>query len=134
MRRPATAADLPRLVAIRAAAGGDALSDPALVSDGDLRRLTAIGAAAVWDDAGEIAGFAAVDGDRIHLLVDPARRSRGIGRDLLAWSCAMLCAAGHGAARIALAPGSSAERHYRAAGWEAAGCSVTGGAVLKKPC
>ena len=51
MRRPATAADLPRLVAIRAAAGGDALSDPALVSDGDLRRLTAIGAAAVWDDA-----------------------------------------------------------------------------------
>lgn len=131
MRRAAAAADLPRLLAIRDAAGDGALSDPALLTD--LRGLIANGAAMVWDEAGDIAGFAAVDGDTIHLLVDPARRDRGIGRDLLAWACGAVRDSGHRAAIVALAPNGSAERHYRAAGWQTAGRSATGGAVLKKP-
>ncbi len=133
MRRPAAAADLPRLLAIRDAAGDDALSDPALLTEDGLRRLAGEGAAIVWDEAGEIAGFAAVDRDRVHLLVDPARRDRGIGRDLLAWACGAVRDGGHGIATVALAPNGSAERHYRAAGWEAAGCSATGGLILRKP-
>lgn len=131
MRRAAAAADLPRLLAIRDAAGDDALSDPARLTD--LRGQIAGGAVMVWDEAGDIAGFTAVDGDTIHLLVDPTLRDRGIGRDLLAWACGAVRDGGHGAATIALAPNSCAERHYRAAGWQTAGRSATGGAVLKKP-
>lgn len=132
MLRSAEAADLARLVAIRDGAGEDALSDPALISDDMLRRLVAGGAATVWDDDG-VAGFASVDGGHIHLLVDSAQRSRGVGRALLAWACAAVKEAGHAAAVVMLAPGATAERHYRAAGWADAGRGASGAMVLKKP-
>jgi GNAT superfamily N-acetyltransferase len=133
MLRPAVAADLPRLVAIRARADADALSDPAAAIDGALRRLIAAGAATVWDEAGTIAGFAAVGEGAVHLLVDPAQRSRGVGRALLAWACGAAKEAGYAQATLALPPGGTAERHYRAAGWSDAGPSASGGLVLKKP-
>jgi GNAT superfamily N-acetyltransferase len=133
MLRPAVVADLPALLAIRDRAEGDALSDPELAGEADLRRLIATGAVTVSAQADEIAGFAAVDGDCIHLLVDTTQRSRGIGRDLLAAACAAVAASGHGAATIALPAGAAAERHYRAAGWQATGQTPAGGMVLKKP-
>lgn len=133
MLRPAMPADLPALLAIRDGAGADALSDPALVVEGDLRRLVAAGAVGVWEDSGAVVGFAAVDGDAVRLLVDNAARGGGIGRDLLAWACDAVRTAGGAAATVALAPGSTAGRYYRAAGWVEAGTSSTGGAVLKKP-
>jgi len=132
MLRPAVAADLPALAAIRDRAGADALSDPALITEADLSRLVAAGRVMVADEAGLIAGFAAADSDHIHLLVDTAQRSRGIGRNLLAWACDAVRQAGHAAAILTLAVGSTAERHYRAAGWVEIGRSA-GGAVLKKP-
>jgi GNAT superfamily N-acetyltransferase len=133
MLRPAAPADLPRLVAIRDGSDAGALSDPALAADDALRRLIAAGAATVWDEAGSIAGFAAVDAGAIHLLVDPAQRNRGVGRALLAWACGAAKEAGHARATVALAPGGTAERHYRVAGRSAAGTSPSGGLVLKKP-
>jgi GNAT superfamily N-acetyltransferase len=133
MLRPAVPADLPALLAIRDAAGVDALSDPALVIEADLRRLIAAGSVNVWDEAGEIAGFAAVDEETIHLLVNTVARGKGGGRELLATACAALMAAGHIAATLTLAPGGTAERHYSAAGWLAAGETPMGGTVLKKP-
>jgi GNAT superfamily N-acetyltransferase len=133
MLRPAVAADLPRLVAIRDGAGPDALSDPALVGEEELRRLIAAGAVSVWDEDGEPGGFAATDGGAIHLLVDTAARGRGAGRELLAASCAAVAQAGHAAATLSLAPDAAAERHYRAAGWNVAGRTAAGGVVLNKP-
>ena len=133
MRRAAVPADLPPLLAIRDGAGADALSDPALVTQAALRRLIAAGAVSVWDEEGRVVGFSAVDGEAIHLLVDPDARGRGIGRELLASACAALERAGHAAATLALAPGGTAERHYRAAGWSEARRLATGGVVLKKP-
>jgi GNAT superfamily N-acetyltransferase len=134
MLRPAAQADLPTLVAIRDRAGADALSDPALVTEADLHRLIAAGAVMVADETGSIVGFAGIDGDRIHLLVDTARRSKGIGRALLAWACAAVCEAGHNAATLTLAAENTAERHYHAVGWGEIGRSPAGGVVLKKPC
>jgi len=133
MLRPAVAADLPRLAAIRDGSGDDALSDPELVGEALLRRLIAAGAARVWDDEGAVAGFAAVDGGVVHLLVDAAQRSRGVGRALLAWACVAAKEAGHADAVLMLSPGGTGERHYRAAGWMDAGSSASGGLVLKKP-
>jgi GNAT superfamily N-acetyltransferase len=133
MLRPAVPADLARLVAIRDGSGDDALSDPVLASDDTLRRLIAADAIMVWDDEGAIAGFAAVDGDKIHLLVDAMQRSRGVGRALLAWACGAAKEAGHTEAILTLAPGATAERHYRAAGWVDAGHGASAGLVLKKP-
>jgi len=133
MLRPAVPADLPRLAAIRARADGGALSDPALLSDEILRRFVASGAVMVWEDERTIAGFAAVEDGAIHLLVDPAQRSRGVGRALLAWACSVAQEAGHAEAILALPPGGAAERHYRAAGWIDAGPSASRGLVLKKP-
>ena len=134
MLRPAVPADLPALLAICDHAEADALSDPALVVEVDLYQLIAAGAVTIADEAGEIAGFAAIDGDHIHLLVDTAQRSKGIGRALLAWACDAVRAAGHAAVILTLSGESTAERHYRAAGWTEIGRSSSGGVVLKKPC
>jgi GNAT superfamily N-acetyltransferase len=132
MLRPAVADDVPALLAIRDRSGADALSDPARIDEALLRWLIDSAAAVVWDEKG-IAGFAATDGAAIHLLVDTARRGGGIGRALLDWACDAVRAAGHVAAVVTLAPGSTAERHYRAAGWVEAGGDRTGEVILKKP-
>jgi len=132
MLRPAIPADLARLLQIRDAAGADAMSDPALLGAAELSGLIAAGRVTAWDDGG-IVGFAALDGDAIRLLVDTAARGRGVGRELLAASLARLKVAGHRAATLALAPGGTAERHYRAAGWRLAGVAEGGGRILQKP-
>ena len=131
--RLATAADLSALLALRDAAGVDALSDPVLLTEGLLRRLVTAQALTVWDEAGEVVGFAALDGGAICLLVRADQRSKGIGRKLLAKGCAALKAAGHTTGTVTLAAGSTAERHYRAAGWDETSRTATGGVVLKKP-
>jgi GNAT superfamily N-acetyltransferase len=130
MLRPAVPADLAALLAIRDAAGPDALSDPALVTED---RLIAAEPLMVCDDAGRVVGFAAVDCAAIHLLVDSSARGTGIGRELLAAASAAIKNAGHSAATLTLTPGSTAERHYRAAGWSRTGQTRAGGTILKKP-
>ncbi|HZK90149.1 MAG TPA: GNAT family N-acetyltransferase [Stellaceae bacterium] len=133
MLRPAVPADLRCLAAIRDASGADALSDPALVADAELRRLVGAGAVAVWEEDGEIAGFGAADSAAIHLLVAAGARGKGVGRILLADCCARLKQAGYATATLSLGAGGTAARHYRAAGWTEAGRSPAGGVVLQKP-
>ncbi len=133
MLRPAVPADLARLLAIRDAAGADALSDPALVDDAALNRLVAAGAITVWDEDAVIAGFAAIDGNAIHLLVDTTHRGKGVGRDLLADACARVGDRGHAGATLAIATGGTAQRHYLAAGWTIDRREAGGRLVLQKP-
>ncbi|HEU0219143.1 MAG TPA: GNAT family N-acetyltransferase [Stellaceae bacterium] len=132
MLRPAIAADLPALVAIRDHSGADALSDPARVHEALLCRLIDSAAVVAWDDEG-VSGFAATDGAVVHLLVDSALRGGGIGRALLDWACAAVREAGHAAAIVTLTPGSTAERHYRAAGWVSIEAGAEGHRVFQKP-
>jgi len=132
MRRPAVPDDLPALLGLCEAAGRDALSDPALVTEVLLRRLIAVGTVMVQEEDGVVVGFAVLDSGAVHLLVDPAQRSKGIGRELLSAACAALKETGHPVAILTLAPGSAAERHYRAAGWTETGKSPKGGLVIKK--
>ena len=120
-------------MAIRDASGPDALSDPALLDANGLAQMIAAEAVTVCDDGATVAGFAAVDGAAIHLLVSPAARGKGIGRELLADACARIRRQGHTAALLSPAPGGEAARHYRAAGWMEAGRTGSGGLVLKKP-
>jgi GNAT superfamily N-acetyltransferase len=133
MLRPAVPADLTRLLEIRDDSAADALSDPALVSEADLASLIGAGAVLVWEGDGRVVGFAATSGGTIHLLVNSAHRGKGGGRELLEAACTRLRKAGYSTASLTLAPDSSAERHYRAAGWTLAGQSPRGGVVLQKP-
>ncbi len=132
MLRSAVLADLPVLLAIRDRSGPDALSDPRLVTEPDLRRWIAASAIVVSDEGGEVAGFAATEKGTLHLLVDATARGKGIGRDLLADACRAIEKGGHAAATLSLASRGTAERHYRAAGWIEAGRTATGGLVLKR--
>jgi GNAT superfamily N-acetyltransferase len=133
MLRPAVLADIPRLLAIRDAAGADALSDPALIGETELTPLTAGGAVTVWQDGEQIVGFAATDGGALHLLVESTARGRGVGRFLLRSATTAIWLAGHRSATVSLPPNSDAERYYRADDWIAAGPSASGGIVLQKP-
>ncbi|HVH81219.1 MAG TPA: GNAT family N-acetyltransferase, partial [Stellaceae bacterium] len=116
-------------LALRDRSGADALSDPSLATEHLLHWLVP-GAVMVWEKEA-IAGFAAINGDKVYLLVDPAQRSKGIGRALLAWACNAIRDAGYGPPILTLAAGSTAERHYRAAGWREVGRTPTGGVILK---
>ena len=131
MLRPAVAADVPALLAIRDRSSADALSDPARMDEPLLRRLVDGGTTVVWEEGG-IAGFAVTDGAAIHLLVDSTRRGGGIGRALLDWAREVVRRGGHAAAIVTLAPGGGAERHYRDAGWVEVGGTARE-LILRKP-
>jgi ribosomal protein S18 acetylase RimI-like enzyme len=136
MIRPATPADLPRILAIRDASGESSLSDPRTVTEGDTRRHIEAAELWVWQvEGGPVAGFAAGDrrdGSLWALLVAPGYEGKGIGRALLQAVCDMLRQAGQGMATVRIAPGTIAERHYRGAGWTASGRSQKGELIFRK--
>ncbi|MGE0716034.1 MAG: N-acetyltransferase family protein [Alphaproteobacteria bacterium] len=118
--RPATAADIPDIWRIRMAVTENLLSDPGKVTRADADRVIADDAMWVWDEAGEIQGFSAVDtrdGSVWALFVAPGHDGRGIGRALLARACQRIRAAGWGTATLSTGAGTRAEGFYRKAGW-----------------
>jgi len=125
MLREATPRDIPRLQEIRGAVRENVLSNPALVTLGDYEaHILGHGRTWVAEVDGEIVGFSSADGERATiwaLFIDPAHEARGLGRQLLARAVEWLWS--RGAAEIALttAPGTRAERFYRAAGWTVTG-------------
>jgi GNAT superfamily N-acetyltransferase len=137
MIRPATRADIPRLFEIRNSVGENRLSDPSVVTEADAARFIESGALWVWQEAdGLITGFSAGDardGTIWALFVAPGHEGKGIGRALLKTACDALRAAGHQTAMLTTAPGTRAERHYRADGWSDAGHNDKGELILRKP-
>src|ERR1700691_5946391 len=99
MLRPATPADIPRILEIRDRTGENPLSDPRVVNETDASRLIADGALWAWQEADAlVAGFAGCDrreGSIWALLVAPGHEGRGIGRALLRAACDALRAAGN---------------------------------------
>ena len=136
MIRPATPAELPRILEIRADAGVSPLTNPGAVAEADLARFIAYGALWVWQEAdGLVTGFAAAgasDASVRALLVAAGHDGKGIGRALLDKVCDALREAGHEVVKIRSEPGSRAERHYRAAGWIVAGNSGGTAVILQK--
>ncbi|UQA56274.1 GNAT family N-acetyltransferase [Polyangium aurulentum] len=133
--RPATPADIPRLMEIREAVRENRLSDPKVVPASDYCEFIAHSGIWVWEEFGQILGFSAGDtrsGWVWALFVDPPYERRGIGRALLPEACASLRRAGHQILKLSTAPGTRAERFYLADGWRPAGRSASGEIVFEK--
>jgi ADP-ribose pyrophosphatase YjhB (NUDIX family)/GNAT superfamily N-acetyltransferase len=111
-----------RIREIRFAVGENRLNDPTRVTDADYRWFTENPGIWVWEEDGLILGFSAADtrdGTIWALFIDPDHEGRGIGRALLAKSCAVLREAGHRTATLTTDPGTRADCFYRKAGWTA---------------
>ena len=138
MLREATLHDIPRLQEIRAAVRENVLSNPALITLADYEAHI-VGHGRTWvaevDD--RIVGFCSADGERATiwaLFLDPAHEARAYGRRLLGGAVEWLWSRGATAIALTTAPGTRAERFYRAAGWTVTG--MVGGEyrfVLARP-
>jgi GNAT superfamily N-acetyltransferase len=134
--RDATLADIPRLQVIRAAVRENVLSNPALVQVPDYEaHVAGPGHSWVCEEEGRIVGFASAHPEHRSiwaLFLEPSFEGRGIGRALLdravewLWSHAEI-----DAISLTTAPGTRAERFYRAAGWRDVGRSRTGEVIFR---
>ncbi|HTU11718.1 MAG TPA: GNAT family N-acetyltransferase [Allosphingosinicella sp.] len=121
--RAARDADIPRLMEIRAAVRENRLVDRA-IGAADYRPYVEGGCCWVWEEAGAILGFAALDARTASvwaLFVDPDAEDRGIGRLLLARLVEEGGRRGLAALTLNTAEGTRAAAFYRAAGWQALG-------------
>ena len=132
--RLARPADVPRLVAIRAAVRENRLADPASIAAADYAPYIADGRCWVWAPDGAPAGFAALDSASATiwaLFVAPEAEGQGGARALLAHLLAEARRRGLAELRLTTESGSRAELFYRAAGWEASGEQAEGGIVMR---
>jgi GNAT superfamily N-acetyltransferase len=110
------------------------LGNPALVTAEDYAWFTEHPGILVWEEDGQIQGFAAGDprdGTIWALFVDPRCEGRGIGRARFGAACDTLRRAGHRTAMLTTDPGTRAERFYRAAGWKVVGNSTRDGLIFR---
>lgn len=135
--REAELADIPHLQTIRAAVRENILSNPALVTVPDYEEhITGPGRSWVCIDAGAIVGFSSAHPHHRSiwaLFIDPAHERRGIGRALLDHAVAWLWShPGIDAIQLTTAPGTRADRFYRAAGWTDVGRSRSGEVIFHR--
>jgi RimJ/RimL family protein N-acetyltransferase/N-acetylglutamate synthase-like GNAT family acetyltransferase len=138
--RLGTAADVPRLQAIRAAVRENRLSTPERVRPEDYYATVARGACWVWEDADGVQGFASgVPHDEAPgeatlwaLFVHPDAEGRGAGSALLACATDAFWRAGHRQLTLTTGPGTRAEQLYRAAGWTDVGRTAGGEIVFRR--
>jgi GNAT superfamily N-acetyltransferase len=135
MIRKATIKDVRAMNHLRLQVRENVLSDPALVtSETTAHAITAEGRGWVYEEAGEILGFAiAKDEDPTiwALFVHPHHEGLGIGHQLHSAAVAWLWS--RGAERIWLGtdPGTRAERFYLERGWRKAGIRDNGELLLE---
>ncbi|HEX9932869.1 MAG TPA: GNAT family N-acetyltransferase [Allosphingosinicella sp.] len=132
--RAGCAADIPRLIEIRAAVRENRLSDPASIACADYEACIARGHLWVAEEGGSVLGFAALDAAAASvwaLFVDPVAEGRGIGRRLLDRLVAEARALGLPALTLTTEAGSRAERLYRAAGWTIVDCGADGTVTMQ---
>jgi GNAT superfamily N-acetyltransferase len=123
MIREARAADIPRLIEIRAAVRENRLRSVAIGADDYLPYL-ADARCWVWQADGAIQGFAALDADAASvwaLFVAPDAEGQRAGRNLLERLIADARSRGLAALTLDTEAGTRAEAFYRAAGWTITG-------------
>jgi GNAT superfamily N-acetyltransferase len=134
--RPASPADIPRIMQIRHAVRENRLSDPDLVTSADCAAFIEHSDIWVWVEDDLILAFAAGDtrnGWIWALFVDPDHEGRGIGQALLPLACDTLRNGGHTSATLSTTAGTRADRFYRRNGWTAIGTNEKGEIVFQKP-
>ncbi|CAN5151825.1 hypothetical protein BH10PSE8_BH10PSE8_22330 [soil metagenome] len=134
--RKATAADQPRIHAIRMGVSENILSDPSMVTDEEVAWYREQAIFLVSEEAGEVVGFSCANhqtGLVWALFVDPAHEGRGHGRALLDAALAALTAAGIVQAHLTTGAGTRAERFYRRHGWQETGRSLDDHVVFVRP-
>jgi GNAT superfamily N-acetyltransferase len=127
--RRGVAADIARIMQIRAEVQENRLSDPGSVTAADCQRFVDKDRFWLCEVDGRIVGFSASDerdGSIWALFLDPAWQGRGIGPALLERACADLRADGHAVARLSTDPGTRADRMYRRLGWAEHGIGADG--------
>jgi len=132
--RTAHAADIPRLIEIRAAVRENRLSDPRWAAAADYEPYVADGRCWVAEAHGSVVGFAALDSDRASvwaLFVAPEAEGQGAGRMLLDTLLAEARRRGLGDLRLTTSEGTRAERVYRSAGWTEAGRKPDGSLIFR---
>ena len=127
--RPALAADIKAMHALRRRVLENRLSDPGRVSEESYRLYLGPDSAWIAEMEGRLAGFAILDPAQASvwaLFVAPESEGMGIGRALHARL--LEGAARHGLTRLSLEtePGTRAERFYTEAGWTRTGTTPTG--------
>jgi GNAT superfamily N-acetyltransferase len=127
--RQATRADIAPMHAIRMAVRENALSDPRRITEADyLAALDESGRTWVVEVDDKLAAFATGyrSGSIWALFVHPQHEGHGYGASLLATAVDWLWALGHQRIWLTTAPGTRAERFYRAKGWKACGVDACG--------
>lgn len=127
--RPAQAADIKAMHALRLRVAENRLSDPGRVTEDSYPPYLDRDSAWVAETEGRLAGFAILDVAQAGvwaLFVAPESEGAGVGRALHARL--LEGAAAHGLTRLSLttAPGTRAERFYTEAGWTRTGTTSTG--------
>ena len=123
MIREARAADIPRLIQIRAAVRENRLRRVTIGAD-DYLPYIADARCWVWEAEAAIQGFAALDADAASvwgLFVDPESEGQGIGRALLDQLVAEARSRGLTALTLETEAGTRAESFYRRSGFLACG-------------
>jgi len=126
--RAAREADIPRLMEIRAAVRENRL-ERLTIGPAEYGPYVQDGRCWVWEKAGRIQGFAALDAEAASvwaLFVDPEAEGAGIGRALLDRLVAEARRRGLTALKLETAAGTRAEAFYRRHDWSIAGSDGRG--------
>lgn len=133
--RKAVLADIPAVMAIRAAVRENRAVEADPVTGDDVIDFMASEDVWVWVEDGRILGFSAGDAECgwiWALFVDPEQEGRGIGRALLQCACNSLEQAGFDHATLTTDPGTRAERFYTRGGWIATGRTKQGEIIFRR--
>jgi GNAT superfamily N-acetyltransferase len=129
--RPATPADAEAIAAVQARAWRHAYAEivepermpvPEQQAPRFAEWIAGGGEAYVWDQDGEVAGFATLEGDELRAIyVDPPAQGAGVGTALLTAAVSALRAAGHAEAFLwTFEANGLARAFYERHGWELA--------------
>lgn len=134
--RKATRADLDRCFEIRESARENRLDDPYEIFIEIGGQFIDDGLAWVWEQAGEVQGFAAYipeTGTIEVLYIYHLAQDQGIGTALLRQCCDDLRELGLHEAILSTTPGTDAEIFYRNRGWTEFGVNEVGDLLFKLP-
>ena len=132
--RKAVRDDLDRCFQIRESVCENRLDDPYEVFIEIGGRVIDEGLCWVWEQAGEVQGYAAYDpqtGTIEVLYVHRLAQGQGIGTALLRQCCDDLREFRHDAAILSTTPGTRAETFYRPRGWQEFGVDKLGDLLFK---